>query len=196
MIRFRLDVLLVLALIMIFYWPICNGQQKYLHLTQAEYDVYYDTQLNSPRAVRWLILPFHLLTRYSRNGMAFASDDRLPKPRAASSDYVRSGYQRGHLCPAADRAFSLSSMKRTFLMSNISPQVADLNTGEWKTTEVVSRAMARQFGRCSVAVAPIFLNEDTFYIGHHHVAVPHAFFKIAWVPERWGIFRMWFFFNK
>lgn len=43
--------------------------------------------------------------------------------RAKLQDYFRSGYDRGHMVPAADAKFSQDAMDETFLLSNIAPQV-------------------------------------------------------------------------
>lgn len=178
--------------------PFCWGQQnaRFMNLKQEEYSVLYDTQLNCPRQVRWLILPYQTEQKVKRVSTSFKADYRLPRPRVVSSDFTNSGFQRGHICPAADRAYSKAAMARTFLLSNICPQRPLLNVREWKATEIACRQMAQRYGRCSVAVAPIFWPYDTLIIGRHHVAVPHAFFKIAWVPGSHGTMRIWCYLNQ
>ena len=46
---------------------------------------------------------------------------------AELSDYRNSGYDRGHLAPAADMKNSSISMSESFLFSNISPQDPSFN---------------------------------------------------------------------
>lgn len=190
------DFLFWLAIILLLYvWSMRINAQG-LTLNNNGYSVYYDTLLNCPRQVRWVIRRADLAPRASRKAMAFRSDHRCPRPRISSSDYNNSGYQRGHMCPAADRTFSHEAMRETFLLSNIAPQVPALNMGTWKVTEETARMWAKKFGRVNVGAAAIFLPEDTLYIGQHRAAVPHLFLKVIWVPDGSGIYKIWIFTNK
>jgi hypothetical protein len=54
---------------------------------------------------------------------------------ARPNDYRNSGYDKGHLCPAADRSASREDMDATFLMTNIAPQAPALNRGPWEKLE-------------------------------------------------------------
>lgn len=190
------DIIFWLAIIILLYlWSMRINAQG-LMLNNGGYSVYYDTLLNCPRQVRWVIRKADLAPRATRQAMAFRSDPRCPRPRVSSSDYIRSGYQRGHMCPAADRVYSQKAIKETFLLSNIAPQVPHLNMGAWKNAEETARTWARKFGRVDVGAAAIFLPEDTTYIGRHRAAVPHLFMKVIWVPDGSGIYKIWIFTNK
>lgn len=74
---------------------------------------------------------------------SFRPDDRLPKgwTRVTPSDYTGSGYDRGHLCPNADRNGSPDSMAATFVMTNMTPQTPDLNRGPWQKLEAYLRTL-------------------------------------------------------
>lgn len=74
---------------------------------------------------------------------SFRPDDRLPKgwPRVTPSDYTGSGYDRGHVCPNADRNGSPDSMASTFVMTNMTPQTGDLNRGPWQKLEAYLRTL-------------------------------------------------------
>ena len=50
-------------------------------------------------------------------------------------DYTNSGFDRGHLCPNADRDITSEFAKETFYMSNIAPQNPSLNQQDWKYLE-------------------------------------------------------------
>ena len=78
----------------------------------------------------------------------FRPDDRLPDgwTRVTPFDYTGSGFDRGHLCPSADRSSSVEANSATFLMTNITPQTPELNQGPWEKLETYSRSMARREG--------------------------------------------------
>lgn len=66
---------------------------------------------------------------------SFKEDRRLKEEyRSKLSDYYKSGYDRGHLFPAAD-ASSESSMTQSFLLSNIAPQNPKFNRVNWRILE-------------------------------------------------------------
>jgi endonuclease G len=60
------------------------------------------------------------------------------------SDYTGTGFDRGHLIPAADRNKSEADSKAVFLMTNILPQAPDNNQGPWERLESYCRELARQ----------------------------------------------------
>lgn len=74
---------------------------------------------------------------------AFRPDDRLPKgwTRVTPSDYTGSGFDRGHICPNADRYGSREAADSTFLMTNMTPQTPDLNRGPWQKFEAYVRSL-------------------------------------------------------
>ncbi|HEY8563596.1 MAG TPA: DNA/RNA non-specific endonuclease [Pyrinomonadaceae bacterium] len=74
---------------------------------------------------------------------AFRPDDRLPKgwTRVTPADYTGSGYDRGHICPNADRYGSREAADATFLMTNMTPQTGDLNRGPWQRLEAYLRTL-------------------------------------------------------
>jgi len=121
----------------------------------------------------------------------FEIDTRVTTGSARHSDYTNSGYSRGHLAPAEDFAFDQEAMNHTFLMSNISPQLANFNGGIWRELEELVRDWARANDRLIVVTGPVFYNnQEIEYIGKNRVAVPHAFYKVildADLPEIKGI---------
>lgn len=77
---------------------------------------------------------------------SFRPDDRLPKGwmRVTPSDYTNSGFDRGHICPNADRNGSPDSMAATFVMTNMTPQTPDLNRGPWEKLESYLRTLVKR----------------------------------------------------
>lgn len=116
--------------------------------------------------------------REERNA-SFKMDKLGPKIAAKSSDYIKCGYDRGHLCPAADMSFNATAMRESFLMTNISPQTPDFNRGIWKELETTVRKWAKKEHEIVVVTGPVFsTNKGT--IGQDRILVPGKFFKIIY----------------
>lgn len=108
----------------------------------------------------------------------FRPDPSVGTGSATPDDYRNSGYDRGHLVPAADRAFSEDAMDETFLMSNISPQSKNFNKGVWRELEELSRSWAKREGQLYVITGPVLSLKPKGEIGENGVSVPAAFFKV------------------
>lgn len=108
---------------------------------------------------------------------SFKMDKLVPTVSAKSSDYTKSGYDRGHLCPAADMGFSPIAMQESFLMSNISPQTPEFNRGIWKELETTVRDWARKERQIYVVTGPVF-KDNKGSIGKEEVLVPGYYFKV------------------
>lgn len=108
----------------------------------------------------------------------FLADSLVPTGSALPKDYEKSGYDKGHLCPAADMKSSADFMKECFYMSNMSPQQPSFNRGVWSKLEELVRTWAECDSLIYVATGPIF-KDDMVYIGKQNkVAVPCAFYKV------------------
>lgn len=91
------------------------------------------------RSQRWTAYQITSTTNkkaVSRSDEPFQPDPYLPEMyRTELSDYRGSGYQRGHICPSADRLSSNNANEQTFYLSNIQPQLGLLNTKTWMYME-------------------------------------------------------------
>ncbi|MFA5032461.1 MAG: DNA/RNA non-specific endonuclease [bacterium] len=85
----------------------------------------------------------------------FRADPLVKTGSAKPSDYAKSGYDKGHLCPAGDMAYSAGSMSESFYMSNMSPQMAGFNRGIWKRLEDKARAWARDNDEIHIVTGPV-----------------------------------------
>lgn len=97
-------------------------------------------------------------------------------------DYSRSGYDRGHMCPAADQKWSEQAMADCFVMANMCPQDHALNSGAWATLEKKERIWAKRDGTLIIIAGPIYEKSDTKRLGDTGVRVPSAFFKVIAAP--------------
>lgn len=96
--------------------------------------------------------------------------------RAEPSDYARSGYDMGHLAPAADMAWDQNVQTESFIMTNVSPQTPNLNRGAWKLLETHVRAWSLDGRRLTVYTGGIWDNNPR-RIGKG-VVIPTYFYKI------------------
>ena len=108
----------------------------------------------------------------------YQEDPNIKTGSATYYDYKNTDYTRGHLVPAADRAYSLETMEETFLMSNISPQTYEFNVGIWRELEEQVRDWARKNHSLYIITGPLFSSGSMTQIGANQVALPHAFFKV------------------
>lgn len=137
------------------------------------------------RVANWV--SWHLdrsLLGSARRKDKFMADDALPPGfvRVTSSDYAHSGYDRGHLCPSADRSDSDADNATTFLMTNMHPQLHELNDGPWGDAEEHERTLARQ-GKSLFIIAGGVFGRSPKTIGRAAVAVPDASFKVMVILE-------------
>ena len=108
---------------------------------------------------------------------AFAQDEMCKGKQADLSDYKGSGWDRGHMAPAADMKWSEQAMLESFLLTNMCPQNHDCNAGCWERTEKMGRRIAKQYGKVYIVCGPVFTTHQYGTIGANQVAVPDAFFK-------------------
>jgi endonuclease G len=121
------------------------------------------------------------LTAAETQGTAQRSNTFKPDPKvkvgtATDADYKQSGYDRGHLAPAADMSWSETAMQESFYYSNMSPQVPSFNRGIWKKLEEQVRDWAVQFDEIYVATGPV-LTAGLPHIGPNKVSVPSLYYK-------------------
>ncbi len=119
--------------------------------------------------------------------------DLPPGQRAEMRDYLRSGYDRGHMSPAADFKKEPQKMSESFLLSNMVPQNHVLNAEAWAGLESATRDCAKAQGEVYVISGPI-LSGRPKTMGPNKVAVPDAVFKIVVNPK--GESRAFVFANK
>jgi endonuclease G len=109
----------------------------------------------------------------------FISDPSQSITSASPKDYYKSGYDRGHLCPAADNRWSQQAMEESFYMSNMTPQHPDLNRKIWAELEKQVRDWAIENGKVYVATGPILNDGIKVKIGSNQVSVPNYYYKVV-----------------
>ena len=108
----------------------------------------------------------------------FREDKSVKSGSATLSDYKGSGYDRGHLAPAADFKWSEEAMSDTFYLSNMSPQVPAFNRGIWGDLEAIVRQIAVDNEKIYVVTGPVLTDGPYKTIGKNKVAVPNQYYKV------------------
>jgi endonuclease G, mitochondrial len=159
----------------IFYLPTNpNGaivQHKYYALSYVE-------KYELPEWCAYELTADRLNTEWVERSDNFRPDPKVETGSSTLEDYRRSKYDRGHIVPAADMAFSQEAMSETFLMSNISPQESGFNKGVWRELEELTRDWAKRFKHLYVVTGPVLSQPIKFWIGESQVAVAPSFYKV------------------
>jgi endonuclease G len=73
----------------------------------------------------------------------FRADTTLPSGwyQVGSTEYSGSGFDRGHMCPSADRTSTVANNSATFLMTNMIPQAPKNNQITWANLENYCRTL-------------------------------------------------------
>jgi endonuclease G, mitochondrial len=107
----------------------------------------------------------------------FRADTTLPAGwyQVQATDYSGSGFDRGHMCPSADRTITVTANSATFLMSNMIPQLPANNQGVWADLESYSRTLVSQGNELYIISGGQGLQ---YFIANGHVAVPAQTWKV------------------
>jgi endonuclease G len=147
-------------------------------VTHQSYTLRYNEVHEQAEWVAHTLLARHLKGDHPRRDH-FKSDPDVITKTAKPTDYARSGYDRGHLAPAADFKYSADAIKESFYMSNMSPQTPAFNRGMWKGLENKVRAWAAEKKKLYLVSGPI-LKKHLRKIGtDNRVSIPKQFYKIV-----------------
>lgn len=95
---------------------------------------------------RWVAYRFDGITSKVGTGRSneWGDDPILAKAGISLGAGYLSGYNRGHICPSADRVYSVDANVQTFYTSNMSPQNGVFNPGLWAQHEEFVRNLGRR----------------------------------------------------
>lgn len=156
-----------------------KGKRSELILHRKGYTVSYNRDWKIPNWVAWELNREKLIEREGRSDKFLPDPDLPAKEAVTTQDYKRSGWDRGHMCPAGDNRWHWKAMQESFYMTNICPQNNNLNRGDWKELEEACRKWAEKEGKIYIACGPILYNMKHEVIGkEHQIIVPEAFFKV------------------
>lgn len=166
-----------------------------IRLQKSRFLVYYNIDRNCPALVVWSLTKTDLGHHRRPAGQSFLTDPACPRPRAKSSDYTHTGFQRGHLCPSADRSANVEFMRATFVMSNVAPMYPELNMQGFAQAEEHSRALAWANHRCLLVAGAFFSSDSLRYLNKSSVGIPDSFFRACIVPDAPELSVYWLFPN-
>lgn len=133
--------------------PSMLSENNYL-MTKTQYDLSYNSSKRTANWVSW-----HLNSTYIGNAPRqndFRADFSLPASwyRVGSTEYSGSGFDRGHLCPSADRTLTVVDNSATFFMTNMMPQSPINNQQTWAHLEEYSRYLVSQGNELYIIAGP------------------------------------------
>ena len=158
------------------YLPTSTTDQVIVH---DYYTLSYDESYEQAEWVAYELAEERLKGEQVNRSTSFREDPKVGTGTASPRDYIRSGYDRGHLAPAADMAFSSEAMRQSFYMSNVSPQVPAFNRGIWRELEEQTRDWSRANKHLYVVTGPILAQRAIKRFGPDKgLAAPRSYFKV------------------
>ncbi len=169
------------------------GEEVVYHLAYA---LVYAEPYEQPKWVAHIILPDVVHGNEGRSN-DFRPDEKIKTGSAVEADYFLRiyqpdstfkydafGYDRGHMAPSADFRYSKRALSESFLYSNMSPQVAQLNRGRWAELEdVVRQYVIRNNVQVYVVTGPVLKpGLKKIERGVNKVSIPEQYFKVVLDP--------------
>ena len=155
-------------LLVVFLVPFISFGQKVDSIIDKKiYTSYYSFNLRVP-----LYITYNL---QNGGGDSKRTNFKQEYKSAISSDYVKSGYDRGHLVSAEDFAYNQSLEDLTFSYYNCFPQNPKLNRGPWKSWEMKIREESKIWP-LKIYVGGIYGNLKL----KNRVAIPQYCWKVVY----------------
>jgi endonuclease G len=153
-------------------------------VVRNQYVLSYSKSKKIPNWVSWKLTAGDLGS--GKRQKNFRADPTIPKHwgRATDADYKRSGYTRGHIVASGERQASTRANSKTFVFTNILPQIEANNGGPWLHLETHYREQAELHNQDVFVMAGGIFEGPARTIGENHVAVPSATWKVAVFVEK------------
>jgi len=104
------------------------------------------------------------------------------KDRISTTDYINSGYDKGHMAPDASFDWSQESLDAVYTLANAIPQAPQVNRYSWKKLEDYVREKAVQFGTVEV-VNVVKYGQRSSRMGENRMAISKGYYKILYNEE-------------
>ncbi len=111
---------------------------------------------------------------------SFTKEEDVPEEyRVSPTDYLGTGYDRGHLAPDASFDYELEDLEQTYSMINIIPQDPTVNRDFWSKAEAYARDMTETLGTLQVVNGVVF-DSNPDMLGDSTMSIPIGFWKMLW----------------
>jgi len=183
--------IILLVIVSILSILICYGQDT-VTLYHTGYTTTYSKSLHYPVLVQWWETKARVecSTPLPRQD-AFAPDPLLYEETNLAKDYVGSGTDRGHMCPAADNECGDKKLlQECFYFSNMAPQYHSLNAGDWKSLETQTRKLALKYDSIYVWCGSVGCAKKI-----KSLTIPTACWKVIYIKKT-GEFKSYIFKNS
>lgn len=147
---------------------------------KGRYSYLYSNEHRQSKWVAYMLTKSDLEGRRVKRATKFNQDSVVLRNNwnmASNDDYYRSNFDRGHLLPSADRNKSVEENRETFLLTNISPQKANLNRNVWASLENQIRNWAKIYDTLYIVTGTI-IKDETRFIGKNKITIPNSFYKV------------------
>jgi endonuclease G len=116
-------------------------------MVKPQYVLSYNNKTHIANWVSWQLNRSWIGAAVSQDN--FRPHDALPAEayKVRPSEYTGSGYDRGHIAPSADRTRNEADNSSTFLMTNMMPQVPEVNRGVWGDLSEYCRQLVQRRAR-------------------------------------------------
>lgn len=161
---------------------ITNPDLTSLPLSYRGFNVSFNPVHHIPNWVAWELTPQEVRTSVTSRRDKFRPDPDVPGC-PIPADYRNSGFDRGHIAPAADMKWDTLAMHHASYLTNICPQSHELNQGAWMTLENLCRQRALIDSSLIIIAGPVLSMPPIDTIGEAHVTVPRKFFKVILAPH-------------
>jgi len=142
------------------------------------YTLSYCDKYKQPYWVAYILTKTEVEAKDNPRKNNFREDPDVPTGSAVPADYAKSGYDKGHMAPAGDFSWSEQAMSESFYMSNMSPQVPNLNRGLWSKLEAHVREWAVANDTVCIIVGPVLTSVTEFIGEKNKIGVPKYYYKV------------------
>lgn len=169
--------------------PAAASNPNDLLIVRPQYTISYNESRGTPNWVSYELDSRQMITGQDRCN-CFTADPLLPPDKQIfTSDYTNGNFDRGHMARSADRTAANVDNAASFYLTNIVPQMGDLNQGVWAQFENALGDSAKVGGRAVyIITGPLYSRSHglTFLKNEGKVAIPDSTWKVALIGPRAG----------
>jgi endonuclease G len=151
-------------------------------LCKKRYVIGYSTTRKAPLWVAHRLTAQQVQAATSTRTGTFSIDPSLPpSQQSALSEYIGSGFDRGHQVPYEDLADDPQAAAESNLLTNVVPQFPTNNRGIWNALEGRVRKVALTRGEVYIVTGPLY--DGKIQVLSKGTPVPTRLWKMVLVPH-------------